>query len=249
MKRTLFFLVIYALTPWIVSAQNSDDRSLQQAGQLLIKLQQHILATPQSFDMRYTYANEHTPAILLDSLEGKMTVAGKYYRCLIRNTETIRNDHYHIIVFHDDRLIYLSVPPAIDTAAMQPLQMLEKMMKQQHIERCEIARKGPQQTIRFIFPKDQLCKRMEMTVDTASWQIKDFTSIVKTSTLVDEQVTLDKSYDEYAIVKTTFSHYAAVAPSAQLFDASNFFYKSGKEYKPAAAFPDYKIFIGSPQLQ
>src|SRR5690348_109732 len=42
-----------------------------------------------SFDIRYTYASEQTPATILDSLTGNMEVSGNNYRYRVDSVEMI----------------------------------------------------------------------------------------------------------------------------------------------------------------
>ena len=57
-----------------------------------------------SFDVNYSYSNESTPTVILDSLSRKIQMHGAKYHFFLDSTETIRNEHYTIVLFLMDKI-------------------------------------------------------------------------------------------------------------------------------------------------
>ena len=86
-------------------SQSKDDSVVNVINRLFENFQ---TARDMSFDVNYSYSNESTPTVILDSLSGKFEMHGAKYHFFLDSTETIRNEHYTIVLFHEDKIMYLT---------------------------------------------------------------------------------------------------------------------------------------------
>lgn len=200
-----------------------------------------------SFNVSYSYASELHPGVILDSLTGKMDLDGSKYHYLVDNTETISNGRYNIILYGDDKIMYLAKPADLSTG--DPAAQLRLMMEQSGIEKCIITEKGNRKSLLVSFLPGSSYREVEMIIDKASGYLTETRYVVKTALLMESKgTTPDPEYGEYAIVRTVLDNYKKLAEDISRFDEHTFFYKDGNEFKTTPAYQEYKIFVGSPNL-
>lgn len=247
MKR-IILLWMAILTGSHIMAQSGKE--LELAMEAMKKIQASLLGKPVSFDVKYIYTNEHTPGEVLDSVNGRIEMTGSNYRCVMENTETVRNERYNIVLFNDDQIIYLSKGVTQGTAT-DPLLLMQSVLKEAGAKSCQMSSKGKYKTIRIDFAPDAPCKQIEITLDTVTQRLSAMQYIVKTSQLTEAPGTdaaTPPGYEEYALVRASFYNYSGVIADSARFDERSFFYKEGDVFKAADAYKNYKIFIGSPNL-
>jgi len=215
------------------------------------KIQAFYNTQDLSFGIKYTYANEHEPGKVLDSLSGEVEMAGASYRYSLDNMETIRNERYSIILFKEDKVMYLAKPGKNESAA-NPMELMKAALERTGINSCEILRNGHFKTIRILFGENTPYRKMELTIDTLSGYLLTMQYIVKTAMLMDKSDENDSTqitgYDEYAIVSTRFEHYRKMPADRSRFDEHTFFYREGEVLKTTKAYQDYSLFVGTPNL-
>jgi len=206
---------------------------------------------PVSFDLRYVYSNEHTPADILDSLSGNIIMDSTNYRCILDNTETISNGKYNIILFKEDQVMYLSKGTATN-ATQDPLQTIQTVLEKSGASGCTITNNKRNKVIHIDFVPGGACKQIEMVIDTVARRLLSMEYIVRTSQLMEipgatgsEQ---PEGYEEFARVRADFYNYRFLLPDKSRFDERTFFYKEGDTFKTTAAYSSYKIFIATPNL-
>lgn len=224
-----------------------------QSGKLLEvmkEVQSNYARHPLSFDVVYTCSNESTPEVVLDSMQGTLEMSGRDSRYILGNTETIRNSRYTIILFKEDKIMYLARP---DTATMMgdPMMMVQSALEKAGITESNVLQRGANKIIEARFRTGSACKQIEMTVDTLSGRLLNMRYVVKMTMLIDADVEDDAAsgYDEYALVLARFNHYREIPADPNRFHERTFFYREGDEFKVTPAYQDYKIFIGSPNLK
>ncbi|HVI47120.1 MAG TPA: hypothetical protein VM802_19745 [Chitinophaga sp.] len=227
-------------------AQQNNDAEIAI---LVQRMKAAYKSRPLSFDVRYTYSNELTPNILLDSLNGKVYMNGSDYRYQFDGTETVHIKDYHILIFREDKLLYLG-KAVQDTVSESPLQQLLDALHQQGIRSCDLIRDKQYTTIRMIFQEGLLYRRLEMRVENNSGLLSQVKYLVKTSMLASPGTNPDgqKDYEEYASVVADFYHYQLLLVGNTLFDEHHFFVRSGNMVSLAPAYKDYKIFIATPNF-
>lgn len=228
------------------AAQSGQD--VEKVMQVMNEVQAFYNARPQSFNIYYTYSNEHTPGKILDSLNGKMELSGKYYRYTIGNTETIHNKHYTVVLFKEDMLMYVAGSGSSGSQA-NPLLPMRGSLERAGVSRCEITHSGSQKLVQISLKEGAPYKHIELTLDTLSQRLLSMRYIVKTALLMDAPDTAPGSeYDEYAIVQAVMNNYKQLPEDERRFDEKQFFSREGNELKVTPAYKEYKIFIGSPNL-
>jgi hypothetical protein len=204
-----------------------------------------------SFDIRYTYASELHPDEVLDSLSGHADIAGNSYYYQLANTEMTANDKYIVTLFKEDKIMYLSKPVALNAA--DPLEQMRVSMKTAGVNRCSVAEKGTLKSIRVGFKEGGPYKELQMDFDKSSGYLISMRYVLKTSMLMETtgaaNAEAPEEYGEYAIVQSYYDNYKQLSKQQERFDNTQFFYKEGDEFKPTAAYSEYKIFVGSPGLQ
>ncbi|SFE91052.1 hypothetical protein SAMN05518672_11217 [Chitinophaga sp. CF118] len=247
MKRLLYFAAFFTC---LQSAGAQAIPELERATGILKSLREGYTKELFAFDLKYIYANEHTPGKVLDSLKGSIETDGINYHCLMDNTETIHNDKYNIVLFKEDNLMYVA-SGANAANTVDPLLQMESILKQSGATSCSINKSGRNSIIRIGFAEGGPCKRMEMTVDTVGHRLLSMQYVVKTALLTEtpeEDNATKEGYDEYAIVRAIFYNYHSLQVDSSRFDDKIFFYKEGTEFKTTAAYSNYKIFVATPNL-
>jgi hypothetical protein len=241
MKRLLLFITVFILTVPVMA-------QLDNATRILKNIQLAYTAHPLMFDVKYIYSNEHTPDKILDSLKGRIEMNGNDYRYQLDSTETIHNSKYNIILFKEDKIMYLTGASA-QVAAQDPLQSVQTILEKSGVTSCTISNEKGKTTIRFDFAAGGACKQMKIIADTVKQRLYAMQYIIKTTLLKDAQDDTEmEGYEEYALVSTTFSNYHDLLPDSSRFDEKVFFYKEDTAFKVMPAYEEYKIFVATPNL-
>jgi hypothetical protein len=231
-----------------LTAQSNDP--LDKMTQLMNEMQSAYSMQRLSFDVKYVYSNEHTPNVILDSLNGKVEMDGLNYRCLLDNTETIRNAKYAIILFKEDKIMYLTKSSGADSSG-NPLLVTRAALQSSNIKKCEITIKGDKKIVNVEFNAGAPYKKMDMVIDKVTGLVMNMEYVVKTSMLVttsSDEASLDESYEEYASVRAYFLNYQKMLVDKERFDERAFFFREADAFKPTAAYKDYKLFLATPHL-
>ncbi|NML37497.1 hypothetical protein HHL17_09875 [Chitinophaga sp. G-6-1-13] len=246
-------LIVLFIALWYSTISNAQspalDQQLQKAVALMHKIQAATMATPYNCQVEYRYSNESTPAVLLDSKKGMMTVDSSRYFQFIGNTEMLHNDRYDIAVFNDDSLIYITNATAA-TQSARPFYNLKEMLKDSLLAGCTINSKGSTKTVRFLFHPNVSYKWVEVVADTVKMRVMTVNMVMRTSLMMNGAEP-GEGYEEYALMSIRLSDYQSLKPGAiaNIFDEKRFFHKTDKSLIPSAAYAGYQVFSGSPQLQ
>lgn len=250
MKTSIFLLLgsLFILTRCPLMAQSNE--ALDKVMTVMKEMQATYTMQQLSFEVKYVYSNEGTPGVILDSLKGRVEVDGTNYRCLLDNTETIRNERYSIILFNEDRIMYLAKPTGTDSTG-NPLLLTRAVLQNANIKECTITTRNGMKMLRITFNHGAPYKKMDMTIDLASGLVLDMQYVVKTSLLLasqQDEVALEEGYDEYASVRTHFFNYQKMVGNKARFDERAFFFKEEDTFRPTAAYKDFKLFLATPNL-
>ena len=207
-------------------------------------------AVPYGFDMKYSYANESKPTVLLDSLNGAIVIAGKNYYCKMDSTETISNDRYNIVLFREDKIMYVGAARSDNTE--DPIGQMQGVLEKSGANSCTTTYCGTKKIINVGFAAGGACKQLKMVIDTAARHMLSMEYLIKTAMLIDapdaEARVAGQGYDEYAVVNASFYNYHPFNKDTAWFNENQFFYKEGSEYKPAPAYREYQIVLATPNL-
>ncbi|SFW81862.1 hypothetical protein [Chitinophaga sancti] len=244
--RSLLALIIGMTV--VISSHAKDTTAIKKALNMLRRVQAKSLQQPVSFDLKYTYSNEHTPYKLLDSLQGKVEMNGENYRCLLDHTETIHNGIYNIVLFKEDKLMYLAKNSKA-ASPVDPLATIYSLLEAATGSSFSYQQKNT--IIDVTFPANGPCKKMSIVIDTVSQRVISMNYVLKTTMLISADNQGDElpvGYEEYALVKTNLYNYKEIAANKSRYDEKEFFYREGDVLKVTPAYQDYNIFVGSPDL-
>ncbi len=203
-----------------------------------------------AMDMAYYYANESSPAKYLDSLKGHMLLNGKEYRLLLDQTEAMVNERYSIVLFGEDRIMYLS-KPSKQLDAYNPVAALDSLVTGAAGTVFGLQNEGAYRTVTIAFTAGRPYQKMSFTIDTATGYLVRSVMLVKTELMApsaDPSSLKKEGYDAYSVVETRLTGYRKEAVPESYFNEASFFEKKGKEFRVTERYKDYKIFLGSPDL-
>lgn len=244
--KQLFYSLLLLAAALPLKAQTVDN--LDKAIEMLKKVSLEGDAGPLSFDLRYTYANEGKPGVIIDSLNGNIRTAGGNVFTKMRNTIFLVNKSYNIAVFEEDKLIHVSKPVNKDSLGVTPLQMIKQSIQQAGIQRCLITSRKDTTQIRFIFASETMYKYMEIKLDTRLWRIHQMQFVVKSEMASDAEIAPGTLQEPYALVNAYFTGYSTGVIDPAVFDEKQFFTRTPEALVPVTAYQDYEVFIGSPNL-
>lgn len=246
MKMYRIFLIAagFMLAQHSLLAQLNDTTRLYTE---IEKLQQLYKLHALSFNIRYTYASELHPDVMLDSMKGAMELDGKNYHYLLDSTETIANSRYNIILFKEDKIMYVAKPATVVNE--DPMSQLRQLTGKSGMTACTVSEKGKHKIFSIKFSAESSCREMQFIIDKTSGYLLSMRYMIKTSMLMESAtVDPDPEYGEYAIVQTDFNNYKELKNGSLVYNEQDFFYKEGDVFKTTPAYSDYKVFTGSPNL-
>lgn len=243
--RYIHLLIIMLANTLFAHAQ--DTVAVAKAVNIFRRVQAKSRQQPVSFDLNYTYANESTPGVILDSLKGKIEISGENFRSIIDSTETICNATYNIVLFKEDKIMYLAKNSKSASPA-DPLETLNTLLKGATNSSFKTEKQNT--IINVAFPAGSNCRQLLIVIDTVSLRLVSMQYILKTTLLMGEEMNneVPDGYEDYAMVKATFYNYKGIPLSSSRFDEKAFFYKDGDAFKVTPAYEDYSIFVGTPGL-
>lgn len=249
LMQTCFSLygILFLHTAMFAQNEQQTDKALEIFAQLQQTYQQ---VDGISFNVKYTYTNESKPETVLDSLSGKFEINKSNYHYLLDSTETIHNDKYTIILFREDKIMYLTNPSL--AASANPVQTIGEFFKNNKDINCQIVTNTRTKTLSVHYPPGMQYKQINLTIDTVTGYLMKAEYIVQTKLLLETDLQNDKgsasAYDAYARVEADFFDYKQIPIDNSEFDERKFFDREGKNFKTTEEYKTYKIFIGSSNL-
>ena len=250
MKKLIFLLLLNIC--YCVSIKAQQNTSVEAVISLLKQMRAGYDSIPDlSFDVSYTYTKQNAPGDILDSLSGRMQASNKQYHWSISNTEMIANSKYVIMLFKEDKLMYITRPGS-QNMNFDPLARLDSSLFLLKGLQCLMGTKKNSTTVALNFPESSSYKQVELDIDKNTGFITHSRFVVKQDALQDFgdfDNNIDKVTDNsYCVIEARYYNYSKDSISASLFSEVNYFKRSGSEFSTVAPYNDYKIFIGSPDL-
>lgn len=201
-----------------------------------------------SFDINYRYANVQQPGAYLDSLSGSFRINGKNYWYVLDNTEAIGDSQYLIMLFKEDKIMYLTKPSSF-TLMQNPLSLIDSYLVNKPGIKYSISTQKKEKKIELDFGDNGKYRRIEYEIDLASGFMTKMTCVVRASEMYDESV---KSQVEdasvYVQVEAVFKNYRQNDFPEGLFNTAKYFKKDGEEYIALPPYETYKVFLGTNTL-
>jgi hypothetical protein len=205
-----------------------------------------------SFDVTYRYSAADKPGDWLDSLSGHCKLSGNKYWYDINDIESVCTDKYVILLFKEDRLMYLArsgAASATGAAMASPASQLESFLKNDTAILCSVKEEKAHRKITIDFTTPGMYKRIDYYVNRQTGFLEKMVSLVSSDQLYDEAVrSLVDEDGTYALVEAVYSNYRQGSFDDTLFSSELYFKKEGDEYITVAPYDMYKIFQGTPNL-
>ncbi len=201
------------------------------------------------FKMSYKYMDEAEPSIILDSLHGFIQVYGKKVHSLLGNMETIANDKYMIMLFKDEKIMYITSTNS-NKSLIDPVAMIDSVLEHVDGVDCSIQQEGSLENIGISFPPNSLYKHINFLIEANTKYLDKIIYQVRSEALINDiesKTTVEKP-SEYAIVEANFYDYNQLLLDKTVFNESNYFIRQDKKITTTSYYKDYKIYIGSPNL-
>lgn len=247
--RKLLVLVFLSASVCI-SLRAQQTATIASVANLLRQMETaYDTARSLSFKVAYTYTDENDPGQILDSLYGQMQISNNRYHWNISTTEVIADSQYAVMLFKDDKLMYITKPLQKEMR-LDPLARLDSALFLIKGLQCSINTQKDITIVNLDFPDSSLYRKISLTIDKKTGFITKTEFIVKAEALkqygqFDENLKHD---DSYAHIEANYSDYSTAIIDDSVFNENSYFQRNGKNFTTVSPFTDYKIFIGSPNL-
>ncbi|WP_143159872.1 hypothetical protein [Chitinophaga jiangningensis] len=225
----------------------SAQQDIDEAGKVLARVKQTYDTASISFHLKYTYADADQPNTVTDSLEGDARLHGNNCFMTLGNIIFFRNQTYNISVFKEDKLMMLGRPSTLSRQMQLPSDQISAALHQAGVTTCRLLRHQKQTTIIFDYPPDSPCLQMQISIDEATYLIREVITKIRNPLTQENQVTTPPS-GQNIMVKTLFTAVKMEHPDNSFFDEKQFFTREANVIKPAADYADYQVFLASPNI-
>lgn len=230
----------------VSTAQAQQDK--QKLDLFLQKLKSANTSSPGS-SIKYTYAKEATPDIVEDSIIAEMEVLANGFHYKADSTEMFGNDSLLIILFLEEKIMYLSRARRADPA-IQPAALLDTLFTRFPGLNYMLLDSAGLAVLRMNFPEGNQYKSIAVCTDHEG-KIQRVDYVVKSEALMEPDAG-DEGKDDadaYAVVRAVFSYNPGNAGTPlNLFRPEQFFIKENGRYKAIGRYSDYQVQIGSGNL-
>ncbi|TCJ18413.1 hypothetical protein EPD60_04045 [Flaviaesturariibacter flavus] len=240
---TFLTMLLFAAGPmWAQGDRSPEADRLLQGMMTQFKQEQSL-----SFDIRYRYSMATSPGIFLDSLNGTFKSSGGRMWYRLDSTETLLAKELTVIVFHEDRLIYLS-RPAAGATQMNPAALLDSMLLKYKGMKASVSGKPGAQVLHLDMPPGTTYKKIDYYFGKAGYFPARVMCLVPSKALLDPAVQPKELSDEWCWVEVTFQNVRTEKIDDSVFATDRYILRKEKEFVPAPAFATYRVFIGAPEL-
>ncbi len=201
-----------------------------------------------AFDISYRYYNEKQPGVYLDSLNGSFKLNGNNYWYELDNTEAIGNADFMVMLFKEDKIMYLTRPSAF-SMSQNPVSMIDSFLTGRTDIKYSISREHNLKRLTLEFDSGAKYKSIQYDIDQSSGFISRMTCVVKASEMYDASVKSQvEDSDVYVVVEAGFKNYRQSGFNVNQFNTARYFKKEGEEYVALPPYETYKVFLGTNTL-
>lgn len=242
----LFCFVVAWCAAMNASSQTGERSDAVKALQQLTS--RYTGADHLSFDITYKYAPEQLPHTYLDSLKGHFKMHGPAFRYVLDSTEGIVNGNYAIMLFREDKIMYLTrASGGMENGS--PLALPDSLWMNNPGISYQLSELKTEKKIVVHLKPGGAYKRIEYYIDKRSGFINRIVTVLKSSQLYDAAVSAVVEEGGFGILTVSFSNYKEKSFDGAEFDSARYFRKEGNEFVATDAYQAYKIFLGNPNLQ
>jgi hypothetical protein len=200
------------------------------------------------FDIAYRFSDEKKPSIYLDSIRGSFRMNGNDYWYSLDSTEAVGNSDYMLMLFKEDKIMYLTKPSAF-SIAQSPVSLIDSFLAKDPGIIYSIVEENKLRKIQLQFKEGLKYKKIEYEIDKSTGFITKMSCVVKASEMYDASVRqqVDDS-GVYAVVDAVFTHYSFGKFDSSQFNTAKYFKKEGEEYIALPPYELYKVFLGNNTL-
>jgi hypothetical protein len=247
MRKKIVISLIGIISIASVYAQTGERLKVREAVKALAD--HYREASFLSFDIVYKYASEEKPSIYLDSMRGSYKINGSEYWYSLDSTEAMGNKDFSVILFKEDKMIYVSRPSKILPSA-NPLALLDSFLLKNENINVGILDLEDQQKITLEFKDERSAyKKIEYFIDKKSGLLSRMVNLVRSDQLIAPGAqTVAERGVQYVIMETVFTHYRQKNFDEKQFDSGRYFKKEAGQFVPVTPFETYSIFLGTPNL-
>ncbi len=233
---------------WIFTCQGQLYKKLELLEELKNTSDNYRNKKYLSFDVVYKYSKEQQPAVYIDTLTGTFKITGNQYWYSMDNTEAVGNNEFMILLFKEDKIMYLTKPSLI-SAGQNPLALIDSFLTQHDDITYSLSVDSGQKRIILDFPGGSKYRRVEYYIDKLSGFVTKMVCTVQASELYDPGVqSLVEDTNTYAIIEASFTNYKESEIDLGQFNTTKYFKKQGDEFIALPPYENYKVFLGTTNL-
>jgi hypothetical protein len=237
-KLSICLLVLLGTGSRLLAQSTDTTRLLAE----LDKIQQAARKSPVSYDMQITSVRSGKTK-QTDSVSGYMKMDGNRLHYLLNGVETIVNERYMIVLYNQDKSMYLAQSPGSANAAAGGQFNMRRLMD--NMQDWIMETKGKERVLSIRYVEGATCKSAVFTIDQRTGYVLQTHMVM----LVPPE-----SYEEAGdvpqtmVVDSRFFNHTPLSKVYNGFDESIYFIKEGNTIKCTPAYREYQIFKASPNL-
>ncbi|WP_298709059.1 hypothetical protein [uncultured Chitinophaga sp.] len=247
MLKRILIVMICMTAIQTLRAQTADTARLYAE---MRKLQEAYTANGLRYDFRYTYAGAHQPGRILDSLTGSVEMSAAGTKMEMRHMEFVTNPRYAIVLFKEDKVMYLYKPNSIPQH--DPLFQIRMLMESSLVSKVDIMTEQQSRRIQIRFDSLSMVKSIDMHIASGKGLLSSVRYVLQTELMkAGRSLTAaeQQKYGPLAQVNMYFLSYGLLpAGSNESVHESAYFTIDNGEYKTTPAYNEYQIYKGSPNL-
>lgn len=250
MKKLILFILLCTCIIRFADAQTNPS-AIQPVLDIVKGLQAVYTTNPTfSFHVLYTFADKATPDKIEDSVAGLIQISNNRYDIKIGPTETISDSQYAVMLFSEDKVMYITKPSKV-ISKIDPLTQIDSALLNIKGLQSSVETENNRKVVKISFPSESAYKSIWLSIDNKTGYLLSTKLIIKEQALPGDQSLGSEDNQQkngYAIITASYSGYSKDQLDDSLFNVTKYFIRSNKNFSTTEEFKDYKIFIGSPNL-
>ncbi|WP_143306611.1 hypothetical protein [Chitinophaga vietnamensis] len=235
MKKVLLLACCMLLLAGITQAQVSTDTAA-----LFKEMRQVYEASrqaPIAYDVKTYFTDTTGPAGIPDSMFSHVELNGDNMRVTNEVTETVYNDKYQLVLFKEEKRMMIA---RRNREQASPLDMMNGQLLAKVAGSWSKASVKGKEIITITGKESSPVKQIIITLDHKTGHMEGI--------LLELRQAEDAGHPTYMTIRYAFSNYTALPAGYNGTDERRYFVAGEKEYRTAAAYADYQIFLASPNL-
>ena len=213
-----------------------------------VKMNKAYMGTDHlSFNIKYTYANDTTPAMVEDSSFATYKVHGYKYWASMDSVEFMQNDSFQVVAYKPEQVLSLALP-AYNYGQALPLSHWDSLFSKKNDFTYAFGVDAGYKKLTVDFSSDQYVKQYELWYDSVTYRIHRVRYKMDDGAGDELMVQQGAQSGNVIVINMLFSNYQTGMFTDAVFNSGNYFHKSGTEYIPVSTFSTYEVFLASAGL-